>query len=248
MARLRPGLRLRRAHVRALGGDLPSRRAADRRRLRQPVRRQRDVDGACPPRRDEVCPRRVLLAEVRAILQHLERRDVPLARRHGCSRDGRSIYTTEVHNSRVQRFDRQADGSYRYATTWGNDIATDPYRVGLCMRTHLAAPVTSRSTRGATSGSRAPAARTCRSSRRTDSPVRELRRQSRRGSLGILPNGDQQRSHNLAIDASGNVISRPRRAAGSCAAQGNPGVADDPRRRGGAASDPTRIQRRTRIF
>jgi sugar lactone lactonase YvrE len=56
------------------------------------------------------------------------------------SRDGRYLYVSEVHNSRVQRFDLQADGSYRYALQWGNSAVTDPYRLGLCVPTMFAAP------------------------------------------------------------------------------------------------------------
>lgn len=58
----------------------------------------------------------------------------------GVSRDGRHVYTTEVHNNRVQRFDLQADGAYGYATMWGNHAASDPNRGGSCEPKQFAAP------------------------------------------------------------------------------------------------------------
>lgn len=124
------------------------------------------------------------------------------------SRDGRHIYTTEVHNSRVQRFDRQADGSYRYATKWGNDAATDPYRVGLCMPTMLAAPydvaVDAWGDVWTTSTSCTHLQKFSK-----DGIWKFASFAGNRGTTlpGLLANGEQQRSHNLAIDANGNVIS-----------------------------------------
>jgi hypothetical protein len=56
------------------------------------------------------------------------------------SRDGRHVYVGEVGNSRVQRFDWQPDGSYRFATMWGNTREFDPGRVGSCADGRFAAP------------------------------------------------------------------------------------------------------------
>jgi hypothetical protein len=53
--------------------------------------------------------------------------------------DGRSVYTAEVGNNRIQRFDVQLDGSYRPAAMWGNGpgddnpaTATNEARDGMC--------------------------------------------------------------------------------------------------------------------
>jgi hypothetical protein len=56
------------------------------------------------------------------------------------SRDGRRVYTTEVGNNRVTRWDWQADGSYKATLTFGGSKATDPTREGSCSLGHLAAP------------------------------------------------------------------------------------------------------------
>jgi hypothetical protein len=56
------------------------------------------------------------------------------------SPDGSSVYTTEVGNSRVQKWDAQADGSYRSTLMWGNTQADDPDRVGLEQPGRFAAP------------------------------------------------------------------------------------------------------------
>jgi hypothetical protein len=50
------------------------------------------------------------------------------------------VYTTEVGNSRVQKWDAQADGSYRSTLMWGNTQADDPDRVGLEQPGRFAAP------------------------------------------------------------------------------------------------------------
>jgi DNA-binding beta-propeller fold protein YncE len=47
--------------------------------------------------------------------------------------DGNSVYVGEVGNNRVQRFDRQADGSFAYAWMIGNDpIVDEDARSGWC--------------------------------------------------------------------------------------------------------------------
>ncbi|MCW2925669.1 MAG: protein of unknown function, contains repeat [Thermoleophilia bacterium] len=56
------------------------------------------------------------------------------------SRDGKSIFTTEVGNNRVQRWDLQPDGSYVSAKMWGNTQATDPNRTGDSTPGKFAAP------------------------------------------------------------------------------------------------------------
>jgi O-antigen ligase len=64
------------------------------------------------------------------------------------TRDGRSVYTAEVGNNRIQRFDQQPDGTYRSTLSFGNtpaddDPATpgDEARDGICDRPgRLAAP------------------------------------------------------------------------------------------------------------
>ncbi|MCW2923914.1 MAG: putative repeat protein [Thermoleophilia bacterium] len=123
------------------------------------------------------------------------------------SRDGRYLYTTEVHNSRVQRFDRQADGTYKFAMTWGNNATSDPFRVGLCMPTMLAAPydiavdpwgdvwTTSTSCTYVQKFSK-------------DGIWKFSSYVGNRGATqqGMLPNGEQERSHNIAVNAHGDVI------------------------------------------
>lgn len=125
----------------------------------------------------------------------------------GVSRDGKHVYTSEVHNGRVQRFDQQADGSYRYATQWGNDVATDPYHVGLCMPTKFAAPY-DLTVDGW--GNVWVASTTCTYVQKftADGIFLFGSYVGNRGTTGpgILPNGDQQRLHNIAADASGNLI------------------------------------------
>lgn len=56
------------------------------------------------------------------------------------SPDGSSVYTTEVGNNRVQRWDSAADGSYSVGKMWGNTQATDPNRQGSDAPGQLAAP------------------------------------------------------------------------------------------------------------
>ena len=46
------------------------------------------------------------------------------------SSDGSSVFTTEVNNSRVQRWDRQANGTYVPAAVWGSNQLTDPNHTG----------------------------------------------------------------------------------------------------------------------
>lgn len=49
------------------------------------------------------------------------------------TRDGSKVYSGSYTDSRVQRFDRQANGTYRYALKWGNSYADDPQRQGMCV-------------------------------------------------------------------------------------------------------------------
>jgi sugar lactone lactonase YvrE len=57
------------------------------------------------------------------------------------SRDGKHIYTTEVQNGRVQRFDERQDGQYQWALSFGNDQVNDPGRTGRnCVVGSLSAP------------------------------------------------------------------------------------------------------------
>jgi sugar lactone lactonase YvrE len=56
------------------------------------------------------------------------------------SPDGNSIYTTEVANGRVQRWDAQANGSYASTKMWANTQADDPNRQGLVQPGKFAAP------------------------------------------------------------------------------------------------------------
>lgn len=56
------------------------------------------------------------------------------------SPDGNSVYTTEVANGRVQRWDAQANGSYASTKMWGNTQADDPDRQGLVQPGKFAAP------------------------------------------------------------------------------------------------------------
>lgn len=46
------------------------------------------------------------------------------------SRDGSKVYTTENGNNRVQRWDRQANGSYSFHSKFGGSPETDPNRIG----------------------------------------------------------------------------------------------------------------------
>ncbi len=123
------------------------------------------------------------------------------------SRDGRHIYTTELHNSRVQRFDRQGDGSYRYALRFGNDEATDPYRIGMCVPMLMAAPydigVDAWGDVWVTSTS-------CTYVQQFDANGiwKFASFVGNRGATqpGVLADRNQN-SHNLAIDANGSVIS-----------------------------------------
>ncbi len=49
------------------------------------------------------------------------------------TQDGASVYTTEVGNNRVQRFDRQGDGSYRSSFRVGSTQANNADRGGNCV-------------------------------------------------------------------------------------------------------------------
>jgi hypothetical protein len=46
--------------------------------------------------------------------------------------DGRRVFATDINNSRVQRFDRAADGSYGAVLAMGMNQQTDPNRWGAC--------------------------------------------------------------------------------------------------------------------
>ena len=48
------------------------------------------------------------------------------------SPDGSKVYTTEAGNNRVQRFDRQLDGSYTFAWRFGGTPENNPDRGGYC--------------------------------------------------------------------------------------------------------------------
>jgi len=56
------------------------------------------------------------------------------------TRDGRYVYTSEVGNNRVQRWEYQLDGTYKSTKMWGNSAATDPQRKGSCTKGLMAAP------------------------------------------------------------------------------------------------------------
>lgn len=46
--------------------------------------------------------------------------------------DGRRAFVTDINNSRVQRFDRQGDGSYQPVLSMGMNAQSDPNRWGAC--------------------------------------------------------------------------------------------------------------------
>jgi sugar lactone lactonase YvrE len=56
------------------------------------------------------------------------------------SRDGNTVYTTEVGNNRVQKWDLQESGAYASTKMWGNTQATDPNRTGSSEPGMFAAP------------------------------------------------------------------------------------------------------------
>ncbi len=56
------------------------------------------------------------------------------------SPDGNSVYTTEIGNNRVQRWDIQEDGTYESTVMWGATKETDPDRVGSSEPGEFAAP------------------------------------------------------------------------------------------------------------
>ena len=56
------------------------------------------------------------------------------------SRDGNSVFTTEIGNNRVQRWDVQESGAYVSTKMWGNTQATDPNRTGSSTPGMMAAP------------------------------------------------------------------------------------------------------------
>lgn len=56
------------------------------------------------------------------------------------SPDGTSVYTTEVGNNRVQRWDVQEDGTYESTKMWGSTQETDPTREGSLEPGRFAAP------------------------------------------------------------------------------------------------------------
>jgi hypothetical protein len=56
------------------------------------------------------------------------------------SRDGSKVFTTEIGNNRVQRWDAQADGTYGVGAMWGATQQTDPDRVGSAEPGQFAAP------------------------------------------------------------------------------------------------------------
>ena len=56
------------------------------------------------------------------------------------SRDGNTVYTTEIGNNRVQRWDLQENGSYASTLMWGATAETDPNRTGSTEPGMFAAP------------------------------------------------------------------------------------------------------------
>lgn len=56
------------------------------------------------------------------------------------SPDGNSVYTTEIGNNRVQRWDLQEDGTYVSAKMWGATQESDPARQGSTEPGRFAAP------------------------------------------------------------------------------------------------------------
>lgn len=56
------------------------------------------------------------------------------------SPDGNTVYTTEVGNSRVQKWDANDQGVYASTAMWGNTQATDPNRTGSDKPGQFAAP------------------------------------------------------------------------------------------------------------
>ena len=56
------------------------------------------------------------------------------------SRDGNTVYTTEVGNNRVQKWDLQENGTYRSTKMWGNTQENDPDRKGDSTPGKFAAP------------------------------------------------------------------------------------------------------------
>ncbi len=56
------------------------------------------------------------------------------------SRDGNTVYTTEIGNNRVQKWELQEGGDYRSTKMWGATQASDPNRVGSSEPGRFAAP------------------------------------------------------------------------------------------------------------
>jgi sugar lactone lactonase YvrE len=56
------------------------------------------------------------------------------------SRDGNTVYTTEVGNNRVQKWEAQEGGDYKSTKMWGNTQETDPNRAGDSKPGMFAAP------------------------------------------------------------------------------------------------------------
>lgn len=56
------------------------------------------------------------------------------------SRDGNSVYTTEIGNNRVQRWDLNGNGTYESTKMWGATQETDPQRQGSSEPGRFAAP------------------------------------------------------------------------------------------------------------
>lgn len=119
------------------------------------------------------------------------------------SPDGSSVYTTEVGNNRVQRWDLQADGNYAPAAMWGSDQASDPNRTGSSEPGRFAAPYdVGVDARGGVYVMNTSA-----------SQVQRFTREGEyRGSIDVHGQTDParreaERTHGIAVDADGDVVS-----------------------------------------
>jgi sugar lactone lactonase YvrE len=118
----------------------------------------------------------------------------------GVSPDGASVYVAEVGNNRVQRFDRQGDGSYRGTFAMGNDPTLDANpRDGWCGDDDRAARLAAPYDIGLDAQGTIYI---------INSTCWEVKRFSSTGvALGtqILPNVYSEHVHGLAVDRSGRI-------------------------------------------
>jgi hypothetical protein len=120
------------------------------------------------------------------------------------SRDGRRVYTTEVGNNRVTRWDWQNDGTYKAVSTFGNNKANDPKREGSCAPGMMAAPYDAATDPW---GYVYITNATCTQVQKFTADGQFVFA-SYDGSSGTAgPGGNNQRSHQLAIDWNGNIWS-----------------------------------------